>query len=63
MAQDLKNFKEEFSEALGPGAKEIIAEDHETIKEQRQRLTENSLRPLPQKRKMKNLKCKILWEK
>lgn len=36
----LKNFTEKVSEALGPGAEEIIAEDRDTIRDQNQRLKE-----------------------
>ena len=36
----LKNFTEKFSEALGPGTEEIRAEDHNTIRDQKQRLKE-----------------------
>ena len=36
----LKSFTEKFSKSLGPSAKEIIAEDRDTIQEHRQKLDE-----------------------
>jgi len=36
----LKSFTDKFSKSLGPSAKQIITEDHDTIQEQRQRLEE-----------------------
>jgi len=36
----LKSFTDKFSKSLGPGAEQIIAEDRDTIQEQRQRLVE-----------------------
>ena len=37
----LKSFTDKFSNSLRPSAEEILVEDHDTIKEQRQRLVES----------------------
>ena len=63
-----KKFLDSFKDELGPSAGDIIAEDHDTIREQRQRLieSENQLKQTEDiiaKRKQEKLEVKDLQEK
>ena len=63
-----KNFLDSFKDELGPSAGDIIAEDRDTIREQRQRLieSENQLKQTEDiiaKRKQEELEVKDLQQK
>lgn len=65
MERALKSFTDKFSSPLGPWAEEIIDDDHDTIREERQRLleAENPLKQteaLAAERKKTLKRCKSL---